>query len=149
MSLTSYWRAGKLEDGDYYIKTSGVIIPAYFDGLYFEGADYEDIQKVLAPIPSYDHFVDLTEKAKKYDRIKVNGNYPDKISKLKSRIKHLLDLQDNQDKEVERLRELLRECLAHLSLGEIGISITPLNILLEHIKAAIGESEVNSKEFMR
>ncbi len=38
MSLTSYWRAGKLEDGDYYIKTSGVIIPAYFDGLYFEGA---------------------------------------------------------------------------------------------------------------
>lgn len=39
-----------------------------------------------------------------------NGNYPDKISRLKSRIKHLLDLQANQDKEVEKLRNLLWEC---------------------------------------
>lgn len=70
------------------------------------------IKEVVTPkgsvwqaVPSYDHFVELTEKVKKYDRIKVKGNYPDKISQLKSRIKHLLDLQANQDKEVERLRD--------------------------------------------
>lgn len=54
--------------------------------------DYEELQR-------------LRTIATKYDRIKVNGNYPDKISKLKSRIKHLLELQANQDNEVERLKE--------------------------------------------
>ena len=54
--LNEEWKAGELEDGDYYIKTSGVIIPMYFDGHYFEGADDEDIQEVLAPVPSYEEW---------------------------------------------------------------------------------------------
>lgn len=43
--------------------------------------------------------------------------------------------------EIVKLRGLLKECLAHLSLGEIGTSVTPLNILLTRINAALGESE--------
>lgn len=43
--------------------------------------------------------------------------------------------------ENARLKELLKECLAHLSLGEIGTSVTPLNILLTRINATLGESE--------
>lgn len=57
--LTEKWKAGELEDGDYYIKTSGVIIPMYFDGLYFEGADDKDIQEVIAPVPTYAELQEL------------------------------------------------------------------------------------------
>lgn len=53
----------------------------------------------------YEELQRLRKIAAKYDHIKVKGNYPDKISQLKSRIKHLLELQANQDKEVERLRD--------------------------------------------
>ncbi len=49
--------------------------------------------------------------------------------------------QTVQNEDISKLRGLLRECLAHLSLGEIGTSVTPLNILLTRINAAIGESE--------
>jgi hypothetical protein len=62
--LTEKWKSGKLEDGDYYIKTSGVIIQMYFDGLYFEGADEEDIQEVLAPVPSYEELQQLRQLLK-------------------------------------------------------------------------------------
>lgn len=53
----------------------------------------------------YEELQRLRKIASKYDRIKAKGNYPDKISQLKSIIKHLLELQANQDKEVERLRD--------------------------------------------
>lgn len=52
----------------------------------------------------YEELQRLRKIAAKYDRMKVKDNYPDKISQLKSRIKHLLELQANHDKEVERLR---------------------------------------------
>ena len=156
MSLTDDWNAGKLKCGkSFFIKLkNGEIEIAklqhhdtfeYYDlfgTCIILAPDFDKIE-VLAPC-DYDHFVELTEKAKKYDRIKINGNYPDKISKLKSRIKHLLELQANQDKEVENLRELLKECLAHLSLGEIGTSVTPINILITHINAALGDNEIQA-----
>lgn len=53
----------------------------------------------------YEELQRLRKIAVKYDCIKINGNYPDKISRLKSRIKHFLELQANQDKELEQLRE--------------------------------------------
>lgn len=49
--------------------------------------------------------------------------------------KDLLIIENN------KLRGLLKECLAHLSFGKIGTSVTPVNILLARINAAIGESE--------
>lgn len=53
----------------------------------------------------YEELQRLRKIAVKYECIKINGNYPDKISRLKSRIKHLLELQANQDKELKLLRE--------------------------------------------
>ena len=43
--------------------------------------------------------------------------------------------------EIESLKDLLRECIAHLSLGKIGTSVTPINDLLTRINTAIDESE--------
>lgn len=60
---------------------------------------------------------------------------------------YLLEIDDavaalqSKDEEIEKLHDLLKECLAHLSLGEIGTSVTPVNILLTRINAALGESE--------
>ena len=63
------------------------------------------------------------------------------IANLGSDIDELSLQKDLLIVENNKLRGLLRECLAHLSLGEIGTSVTPLNILLDHINAALGESE--------
>lgn len=57
-----------------------------------------------------------------------------KASERRKKIKHL-------DIENVKLKVLLKECVAHLSLGEIGTSVTPINILLARINAALGESE--------
>lgn len=83
----------------------------------------------------YEELQRLRKIAAKYDHIKVKGNYPDKISQLKSRIKHLLELQDNQDKELEssrwyqtiqnediaKLRELLKECYERIPAHPINL----------------------------
>lgn len=103
MSLTDDWNAGKLDSGWYFVKIDNQVYPDYYNDYFVQSGDVDGLQ-VLAPC-DYDHISELEKKAKKYDSIKVNGNYPDKISRLKSRIKHLLDLQANQDKEVERLRD--------------------------------------------
>lgn len=108
MSLTDDWNAGKLDSGWYFVKIDNQVYPDYYNNYFVQSGDVDGLQ-VLAPC-DYDHISELEKKAKEYDRIKINGNYPDKISRLKSRIKHLLDLQANQDKEVEKLRNLLWEC---------------------------------------
>ena len=74
-------------------------------------------QSHSTPIPSYDHFVELKKKAEKNDRTKVNGNYPDKISKLKSRIKKLL----------EKIEELESDSLAKKEGEEIVAELTNEN----------------------
>ena len=83
------------------LKKQQVLDIAHGQALVDEFGDYEVL---------YEELQRLRKIAAKYNRIKINGNYPDKISRLKSRIKHLLDLQANQDKEVEKLRNLLWEC---------------------------------------
>lgn len=99
-----------------------------YEGNYYKPEFSKGKLEVLMPC-DYSHIIKLTEKEKKYDRIKVNGNYPDKISRLKSRIKHLLEMQDNQDKKLEsarwyqtiqnediaKLRNLLEECRIWMS----------------------------------
>lgn len=109
MSLTDDWNTGKLDSGWYFVKIDNQVYPDYYNDYFVQSGDVDGLQ-VLA-LCDYDHFSELEKKAKKYDCIKVNGNYPDKISRLKSRIKHLLDLQANQDKEVERLRDENKELI--------------------------------------
>lgn len=54
------------------------------------------------------------------------------------------ELEDSLQKSwrnESKLKELLKECKAHLTLGEFGTSVTPLNILLDEIDNAIGEKK--------
>lgn len=123
--LTNDWQDGKLDDGLYYIRLENGKTPIaeletwyryddgveepYKTGQEFFGYPKDIISEVLSPIPSYDHFADLRKKAEKYDRIKVNGNYPDKISKLKSRIKKLLEEKDHFIELTEKIKTLSSE----------------------------------------
>lgn len=144
--LTADYNSKKLKKGWYWVRFNCYvnIEPSFYEKGYFW--DDGKVEEVISPC-DYNHFVELTEKAKKYDKIKINGNYPDKISKLKSRIKHLLELQANQDKEVENLRRLLKECkniVAHDCWQEAQFpdgQVVERQELLTRITTAIGESE--------
>lgn len=150
--LTADWKAGKLhkrfdEPKLFYCKTdNGIEILktwGYKNLEFLSMADevfepVDDVQ-VLAPVPTYDEYkaiqaelAELKEKIKKREElIQCLGSNIDELDVKKS----VLIIENN------KLRGLLKECLAHLSLGEIGTSVTPLNILLTRINAALGESE--------
>ena len=62
-TLTEQWRKGKLPEGYYYIKG------AFDDDIYISHLDYEieedkrlPVEEVLAPVPSYDEYKELTQR---------------------------------------------------------------------------------------
>lgn len=118
MSLTDDWEAGRLDCGWYFCLLKNGSIH-HFE---FSGKDFTDLSCYIAPVAEVLSPCDY--------------GY---ISELESKNKHLLDLQANQDKEVEKLRELLWECLSHLSSD--GFSVTPLNILLDKINEVLGNDK--------
>ena len=80
-------------------------------------------RKQLVEVKKYNH-----------DRVQIRcANQRKSLTDLNAKYKNLIE-------ENKQLRGLLKECLAHLSLSEIG-TVMPLNILLTHINAALGESE--------
>lgn len=108
MSLTDDWKAERLKkEKDYFVKTlsNGKIYPAHlYDDNSFSfcgnGTRYfpygkQEI-KVLA-VCNYDHFVELTEKVKKFEN--------DDLSAVIT----------GCELEVNKLRELLKECKEYLS----------------------------------
>lgn len=75
-TLTEQWKNGELEEDFYYVKNKsylGVEIdyyPVLHGGIkYWSGCDDEDIEEVLAPVPFYDQFVELTEKANQFSQL--------------------------------------------------------------------------------
>lgn len=127
--LTNDWKARKLEPGWYWIKNKARgIVPDNLIANDWMMSGFCNVIEVLAPC-NYDHFADLRKKAEKYDRIKVNGNYPDKISKLKSRIKKLL----------KKIEELESDSLAKKEGEEIVAELTnENNDLRERLKECDG-----------
>lgn len=119
MSLTDDWKNGKLKwDKYYYCKACNNTTIAMKTGerklwsREWEGLD-PYFWEVVAEVPSYEE-----------------------LQRLESKLKHLLDLQANQDQEIEALRDLLKECKEGFEDGgEIEED------LLIRIYAAIGESE--------
>lgn len=70
MSLTDDWETGKLKDGNYYVKLANddIIIENLCKGEWcFDYGWHDVIVEVLARC-DYDHFVELTEKAKKFEK---------------------------------------------------------------------------------
>lgn len=41
------------------------------------------------------------------------------------------------EEENSKLKELLRECLAHLTIGKYGTSVTPINILCDEVEEVL------------
>ncbi len=108
MSLTDDWKAGKLrKNKNYFVRVAGKrkVYPArlYSDNAFSfcgNGTRYfpygkQEI-KVLA-VCNYDHFVELTEKVKKFEN--------DDLSAVIT----------GCELEVNKLRELLKECKEYLS----------------------------------
>lgn len=139
--LTEKWKKGKLEQGWYYVRYKNNIIDIDFAQSYCVGKfanmdvmkvffeDDCDVEEVLAPVPTYDEYKAMQAELAEH--------------------RHYCCCAEN---EVMRLKlaemeELLRECEAHLSLGEIGTSVTPLNILLTRINAALGDMLKNPENF--
>lgn len=79
MSLTDDWKAGKLKNGWYFCLYEN---DAVFPALCFDD-DFDDyvlkVTEVLAPC-DFDHFVELTEKVKKFEKKNQTENI--KLRKL-------------------------------------------------------------------
>ena len=68
--LTEQWRNGELEKGRYYIAIKDRrFVKDWFDGKQFEVFFSNYIVEVLAPVPDYEQFVELTEKANQFSQM--------------------------------------------------------------------------------
>lgn len=77
--LTEQWKNRTLKDGDYYVRREyGTIIEHYCNDLE-EWIEYEqDVKEVLAPVPTYDQFVDIS---KKVEELKQQLEYAERTLK--------------------------------------------------------------------
>lgn len=157
--LTADWKARKLKTGWYYVVLSNGFIDLARLSKYghFYHLSYSlEVEKPISIVPTYDEYKamqeELTEfkssvtsyigKPIDYDIAceTVNKLLDDK-EQLKKELESARWYQTIQNKDISKLRGLLKECLAHLSLGEIGTSVTPINTLIDRINAALNESE--------
>ena len=157
--LTADWKAGKLERGWYYVKSGDEVYPDYFNGYFIQTGDKYGTE-VLAPVPSYNHFVELNEKIKTLSSenerlLNLNADQNKGIEELEKKVLALQSdsLAKNEGEEIvaeltnenNNLRGLLRECKPYLSYKinkdkHVGFTPNAAN-LLTRINAAIGESE--------
>lgn len=157
--LTNDWQDGKLERGWYYVKSGDEVYPDYFNGYFIQTGDKYGTE-VLAPVPSYNHFVELNEKIKTLSSenerlLNLNADQNKGIEELEKKVLALQSdsLAKNEGEEIvaeltnenNNLRGLLRECKPYLSYKinkdkHVGFTPTAAN-LLTRINAAIGESE--------
>ena len=143
--LTEQYLNGNLHDGDeYYIENKdGEISTMYLynDTIHWHSFKAKKL-KVLAPVPSYEEWEKLNWYAG--DGVEENQEIKKENKQLKSeyekechRADELEDSYWKAEKENQKLKELLGECLAHLSIGELGTSVTPLNFVIEKIKEVL------------
>ncbi len=141
MSLTDDWKAGKLPFGEYWCKVTD---SPYIEKVMSDTMEEDDIVEILAPVPSYGHFVDLTEKVEQLKdkvewKIGKNKALEKQLTRAKEGIKKgrkALELMCDSNDE---LRALLKDCRPTLS--HLGKWNTQRQSLLTRINAALGESE--------
>lgn len=156
MSLTDDYMQDKLKSGYYYVKNKACVeIDYYCDDYeysFFLQNDKEFVEEVLAQVPNYEEYNKVKKEADYLNdechRLSLeNTDLVFDCMRLEKENKHLLDLQANQDKEVEILRDLLKECkniVAHDLWARAEFAdgqIVEKDNLLKSINAAIGESE--------
>lgn len=68
--LTEQWRNGTLKFGYYYVKNrDGDIFTLGISGGFVDENLFQRIVEVFAPVPTYDQFVELTEKADQFSQM--------------------------------------------------------------------------------
>lgn len=167
--LTDAWKAGKLNDGLYYIRLEDDTTPIAKLETWcrynidehneltqdFFGYPKNVISEVLAPIPSYDQFVELTEKVKELEQdVKtLTNNYKLLEKQQAENLAHGQALVDEFGdfetlyEELQNLRSLLKECQKYFrymtsSDMPLDTSFDYMDVkLLDRINAEIGESE--------
>lgn len=167
--LTDAWKAGKLNDGLYYIRLEDDTTPIAELETWcrynidehneltqeFFGYPKNVISEVLAPIPSYDQFVELTEKVKELEQdVKtLTNNYKLLEKQQAENLAHGQALVDEFGdfetlyEELQNLRSLLKECQKYFrymtsSDMPLDTSFDYMDVkLLDRINAEIGESE--------
>lgn len=169
--LTEKWRKGELEDGDYYIKTDDEIYPDYYDGGsgFIKTYDYV-IEKILAPVPTYQEYLDSEAHCAVYSeenkRLKEENEILSVLSERllcleeekwynlvkKGTKEQQLDFLRNKEKysflalsnKYLELRQLLKECKEFFeeeNPKDFTVISERMDDLLTRINAAIGESE--------
>lgn len=155
--LTQDWKDGKLL-GLYWCK---ITVSPYIEIVYVDGIDNIYITEVLAKVPSYDEWMEIKnvyfdneilrlEKENKELKTqiakltKIVGVLPlnHSVSNLGYKIKNQRHEINNRIKEIDKLKELLRECYKMLAQYHVENSEPSLdeNIqLLTKIDNAIGE----------
>lgn len=176
MTLTEQWKKGELEQGWYYIECIDlpkrwIDIDYYRNDCYedegfckgfFDHNDWRGIDKVLAPVPSYEEWQKVLNIDFKNETLLLeNQQLKTQIAKLTEivgvlpsnhsvgnlgyKIKNQRHEINNRLKEIDKLKELLKECLNEIhELAEIqdNRNITIYNFLsaelLTKINNAIG-----------
>ena len=159
--LTEQWKKGKLPEGWYwvdYYSVDGAVMLEYIP--QHNGFGYEEkelVQAVLAEVPDYVEWRNMVNCA--CEEHEANKRLIEENAQLKEQINHLLKTQarqfvDNQKlqvkaekakdvvnidtaRQIKQLKELLGECLAHLTIGKYGTSVTPINILCDEVEKAL------------
>lgn len=109
-NLTEQFKKGELT-GEYWCE---ITESPYPERVYLPTCDKDIIVEVLAPVPSYDEWKNTTSS--------FGFEHKANIELIK---------------ENEKLKTMLGECLAHLTIGEYGTSVTPINILCDEIKEVL------------
>ena len=130
--LTEQWKQGELPNGWYWVKG----IKA--EGIYAYTAEYlnnmyrpRNGEIIIEQVPSYEEW-QASEKYNKHleEVIKTYERKDKQATETSIAYNELLE-------ENTKLKELLRECLAHLTIGKYGTSVTPINILCDEVEEAL------------
>ena len=143
--LTEQWKKGELPEGVYYCNTGNTV-----ETLFTWGKNYHQLTnnkdevyipemddcEIIAPVPSYDEWQLMQDDNK---RLKHDvGNLGYKIKNQRHEI-------DNRLKEIEKLKELLKECELWFT-GIVG-NMNDKNVGEHNKSVPIGNFEHIFKEF--
>lgn len=151
--LTEKWKKGELENGTYYVRLNhdSSTIDVFDCGVWWNNA-WHEITEVLEEVPSYDEYQKLlsdqlaknegeeinAELERRLAMVKANGKYPDRISRLKSRV---VALSEENDKLKEQLKECRSPINYALCLNLSEEEKKEFKNLLAKIKKALGEEQ--------
>lgn len=131
--LTEQWKKDELPEGYYYVKDGENMIAECLDGYFYNDGNpmtsfSGGVDEVLAPVPSYEEWQLMQDDNK---RLKHDvGNLGYKIKNQRHEI-------DNRLKEIEKLKELLKECFIAINQGSFWDECE----VLHKIDKALGEDK--------